>query len=395
MKLFYNPFPIFWLFGLINNVLYVVILSAAVDLVNPTTPKSLILLVDILPSLLVKLVCPFYIHKIQYDVRIIILILLSVIGMMMVSVHYTLTWTLLGIILASMSSGFGEVTFLQLTHYQTESYTLLSDENEDNNSKKALNGWSSGTGGAGLIGSFCYLFLTSVCNISIPASLLCFAVLPIGFLLYFQLNLEPQSSVNLSNISTNQWIVDNFSVWSRLKMLIIPYMLPLTSVYFFEYLINQSISPTLLFPVEVVPFFHRYRDLYVLYSTLYQVGVFIARSSGRWIRLKKLYTLTYLQSLNFIITLLQSWYFINLRWPYLNMLVIFWEGLLGGSSYVNTFLNIQDDLSHEQIEFSMGAVSIADSLGIFLASLVGLPLEPTLCDHQVQEGRPWCRMMKE
>ena len=114
-----NPFLIFWLFGLINNVLYVVILSAAMDLVNPTTPKSLILLVDILPSLLVKLVCLFYIHRIQYAFRIITLIILSITGMVMVSVHYSLTWTLLGIILASASSGLGEVTFLQLTHHQT------------------------------------------------------------------------------------------------------------------------------------------------------------------------------------------------------------------------------------------------------------------------------------
>lgn len=179
----------------------------------------------------------------------------------------------------------------------------------------------------------------------------------------------------------------------KIEVLITQYMVPLTTVYFFEYLINQSISPTLLFPVEVIPFFHKHRDLYVLYSTLYQVGVFIARTSGGWIRLRNLYTLASLQGLNFILTLLQSWYFINSKWPYLNMLVIFWEGLLGGSSYVNTFLNIQDNLPYEQIEFSMGAVSIADSLGIFLASLVGLPLEAILCEHQLKDGRPWCRIM--
>lgn len=213
-----NPFLIFWLFGLINNVLYVVILSAAMDLVNPTTPKSLILLVDILPSLLVKLVCLFYIHRIQYGFRIITLIILSITGMVMVSVHYSLTWTLLGIILASASSGLGEVTFLQLTHHQTQQqYTLLNNRRGNDNSNKALNGWSSGTGGAGLIGSFCYLFLTSIYHISVSVSLLCFAVLPIGFLLYFKFHLDPQQFMDLPNASTNQWIPNKFIVWSRLK----------------------------------------------------------------------------------------------------------------------------------------------------------------------------------
>ena len=53
----------FWLFGLINNVLYVVILSAAVDIVGPTLPKSLVLLADIFPSLAIKLCSPFFIDK--------------------------------------------------------------------------------------------------------------------------------------------------------------------------------------------------------------------------------------------------------------------------------------------------------------------------------------------
>lgn len=397
MVLLCNPYLIFSLFGLINNVLYVVILSAAVDLVNPATPKSLILLADILPSLLVKLVSPLCIHRLPYSTRIIALVLLSVTGMLLVSLHYNnLTWTLLGIILASISSGFGEVTFLQLTNHRIQHYCLplLTSENQNN---MALNGWSSGTGIAGLVGSLCYFFLTSLCHISIPISLLLFAVLPLGFTLYFKLDWDSQISLETPNSTINHSTHNNlywFNTLSALKILIIPYMLPLASVYFFEYLINQAISPTLLFPIEIVPFFHNYRDLYVLYSTLYQIGVFISRSSGRCIRLKNLYALTYLQSLNFIVTLLQSWYFINSKWPCLNMLVILWEGLLGGSSYVNTFLNIQDDLPCDQIEFSMGAVSIADSLGIFLASLVGLHLEPILCEHQVEDGRPWCRRIE-
>ncbi|RAL65326.1 hypothetical protein DID88_000894 [Monilinia fructigena] len=54
----------FWLFGLINNVLYVIILSAALDLVGPSIPKSVVLLADVLPSFVTKLIAPYFIHKV-------------------------------------------------------------------------------------------------------------------------------------------------------------------------------------------------------------------------------------------------------------------------------------------------------------------------------------------
>lgn len=75
----------FWLFGLINNVLYVVILSAAVDIVGPTLPKSLVLLADIFPSLAIKLCSPFFIDRIKYSYRIWSLITMSCLGMFLVS----------------------------------------------------------------------------------------------------------------------------------------------------------------------------------------------------------------------------------------------------------------------------------------------------------------------
>lgn len=52
----------FFLFGLVNNVIYVVILSAALDLVDKNkTPKGLILLVNVLPSLMVKIGWPYFV----------------------------------------------------------------------------------------------------------------------------------------------------------------------------------------------------------------------------------------------------------------------------------------------------------------------------------------------
>lgn len=390
-------FRYFWAFGCINNVLYVVILSAAADIVGPNLPKSLVLLVDILPSFIVKLTAPFFIHRIPYRSRIAILVVLSCVGMILVSGR-KLGVCIAGIVLASLSSGLGEITFLQLTHYYEEA---------------SLNGWSSGTGGAGLLGSASYLLLTSILKIPIGLSLALFSILPLGLLLFYRLErVESLDYTEYTNIESptieevqfqpdferaeENWklIFQHFrNTCNKLASLVKPYMVPLSTVYFFEYLINQGVSPTLLFPLDDEHshpfFFHKYRDIYVTYGTLYQLGVFISRSSGSFVRIRRLYLLSVLQGVNLALTVTQSWFYVSHSvWPI--MLLIFYEGLLGGASYVNTFMNIIDEADPSEREFSLGAVSISDSFGTLLAAFAGIALEPKLCGHQVATGRPWC-----
>lgn len=77
---------------------------------------------------------------------------------------------LTGIILASLSSGGGELSFLALTHY----YGQLS-----------LASWGSGTGGAGLVGASAYVIATTTFGLSVPTSMLLFSFLPAVMLLAF------------------------------------------------------------------------------------------------------------------------------------------------------------------------------------------------------------------
>lgn len=42
-------------------------------------------------------------------------------------------------------------------------------------------------------------------------------------------------------------------------------------------------------------------------------------------------------------------------------------------------------------EFRIASVGFADTLGILVASLVSMILEPALCDIQVGRGRDYCR----
>lgn len=394
-------YAFFWLFGLINNALYVVILSAAFDIAGPSLPKTTVLLADILPCFIVKVISPFLGSPTKtnshpnYRRRILLLVLLSSIGMFLVSwAKQSLSIAIMGIMLASASSGFGETTFLQLT----ATY-----------GPKSLEGWSSGTGMAGLLGSGVYMLLISIFSFPVKFTLLLFSVLPLGFLLYFKLprlpinytvEIDEESDITHEVLPLRETSVFSFtgninSTVIALKKLFIPYMFPLTTVYLFEYLINQGVSPTLLFPInsDNPSFFTKYRDMYTTYNTFYQLGVFIARSTAHLLRLKNLYLISLLQFFNLLFAISQSWfYFIHNPIPILFFML--YEGFMGGASYVNTFLNIMDEVNPKEQEFALGATSIADASGILIAALIGLILEPTLCKHQVNDGRDWCTLEK-
>lgn len=168
-------------------------------------------------------------------------------------------------------------------------------------------------------------------------------------------------------------------------------MLPLFLVYLAEYTINQSVAPTLLFPLESSPFTH-YRSFYPTYALIYQAGVFISRSSLPFFRVRHLYAPSLLQVANLILLSIQALYpFIPSVW--IIFIIIFWEGLLGGLVYVSTFAGICESVPIGEREFSLAATTVSDSAGICLAGLVGLVVEGRLCDWQVSAGRTWCRQM--
>jgi len=406
----------FWLFGLINNVLYVIILSAAQDLVG-SLPKGVVLLADVMPSFLAKLICPYFIHRVPYNVRILVFISLSTVGMLMVALTpptKSVAVKMVGVVLASLSSGGGELSFLGLTHY----YGQVS-----------LAGWGSGTGAAGLVGAGLYVALTEWWGFGVKDSLLFSACLPaVMFASFFvilprgplreasrqkeyeavpddededdethrqanQSLLNPElgsaTSASLRNSPDHHSFAQNLR---RARALLYPYMLPLFLVYVAEYTINQGVAPTLLFPVESAPF-KEYRGFYPFYGFLYQLGVFISRSSTPFIRIHHLYVPSFLQVGNLSLLILHSLYFF-IPSVYVVFIIIFWEGLLGGAVYVNTFAEILEKVPKEDREFSLGSASVSDSAGICVAGFIGIALEPRLCAWNVAQGRDWCRRIR-
>lgn len=403
--------------GLINNVLYVIILSAAQDLVG-SLPKGIVLLADVLPSFLTKLVAPYFIHRVPYTIRVIILIALSVTGMLMVALtppSKSVAVKMIGVVLSSLSSGGGELSFLGLTHYYGHA---------------SLAGWGSGTGAAGLVGAGLYVILTEWWGFSVRDSLLVAATLPAAMFVSFFFILPhgplrdagrrkeyesvPRSDADDESIedrrhSSSRLLDESDDLprtmssaghehnsldrnLKRMRALFVPYMIPLFLVFMAEYAINQAVAPTLLFPVDESPF-REYRGFYPFYGFLYQLGVFISRSSTPFIRIHNVYLPSLLQVGNLALLLLQSLAFF-IPSVYIVFIIIFWEGLLGGAVYVNSFAEILERVPAEDREFSLSAASVSDSAGICLAGFVGIPLEPALCSFQVSQGRDWCRRIR-
>ena len=217
------------------------------------------------------------INKIKYTHRVLIVITGNIISYLIVATTPSdIRWLVfVGVGFASFSCSFGEITFLAMA----SSYSR----------KLSIAGWGSGTGGAGLVGSFGYAGLTSiglspqntifVC-LTIPAIMaLAYTILPsIEFAeSRGQLGLDNEEienthtternekynnskdteSVNYSDnivnsstspIFSNQRPEENKLVktW-RVVRPMLKYMIPLFFVYYAEYFINQGLFELLYF----------------------------------------------------------------------------------------------------------------------------------------------------
>ncbi|XP_054438722.1 battenin isoform X2 [Pteronotus mesoamericanus] len=397
----------FWLLGLCNNFSYVVMLSAAHDILShkrtpgneshvdpdpvPTphnnssrfdcnsVSTAAVLLADILPTLVIKLLAPLGLHLLPYSPRVLVSGVCAAGSFILVAFSHSVGTSLCGVVLASISSGLGEVTFLSLTAFYP---------------RAVISWWSSGTGAAGLLGALSYLGLTQI-GLSPQHTLLSMLGIPALLLAsYFFLlaSPEPQGSRgeeeaeraarqplmsseapeqqskpdSSSNLSFHEkWTVFKGLLW---------YIIPLVLVYFAEYFINQGLFELLFFRNTSLSHPQQYR----WYQMLYQAGVFASRSSLRCCRIRFTWALALLQCFNLAFLLVDVWlsFVPNI---YLIFVIILYEGLLGGAAYVNTFHNIALETSDKHREFAMAATCISDTLGISLSGLLALPLHDFLC----------------
>ncbi|XP_066483566.1 battenin [Tiliqua scincoides] len=396
----------FWLLGLCNNFAYVVMLSAAHDILShqkvpggngtgPTPPSILpenstnasrydcntistgaVLLADILPTLLIKFSAPFCIHWFPYGLRVAICVISALGSFLIVAFSTGPVQSLTGVVLASISSGLGEITFLALTSFFNSA---------------VVSAWSSGTGGAGLFGALSYLGLTQA-GLSPQHTLLSMIVVPIIMLgSYFFLLVPPprhpprpvqtggpstarEPLLGVTAVNKSQRYELSLPEKGQVVRNLLKYLFPLAVVYFAEYFINQGLFELLYFRNAPLSHPQQYR----WYQMLYQAGVFISRSSASCIRIRHIWILAVLQCLNMVF-LLAAVYFMFLPSIYLVFILILYEGLLGGAGYVNTFHCVSAESQPEHREFAMGVACVADTLGISFSGAVAIPVHNYFC----------------
>jgi hypothetical protein len=154
------------------------------------------------------------------------------------------------------------------------------------------------------------------------------------------------------------------------------YTIPLLVVYFSEYAAQSGAWAAIGFPS---PLDRVARDrFYKLGNWMYQIGVFISRSSGAVYQtsLAGLWVMPAAQAglLAFFISVAAT------RWWYNWGLLVpcFICGLLGGGVYVNAFTLLARHEPATTRELSLGAASVADSFGIALADITGVFLQGCL-----------------
>ncbi|VDD85573.1 unnamed protein product [Enterobius vermicularis] len=430
-----------------------------------------VLLADILPTLLVKMTFPLFMQRIPFGARHVFICFMQAASFLIVAFSASISMSLIGVVVASIGCGIGEITYLSLTPYF---------------GRNTISTWSSGTGGAGVIGALAYAGLTDehLGNLSPKTTLLVMLIIPAIFFVSYYLLLEFPSTVyqakllkprswivpsnkispttpDLSNLENSEKAVNEFikvqlqkteldgyasigetstevtavddSVAVKQRhlcmkekfLLILPllkYMIPLMTVYIGEYLINQGIVQLIFFNCS-----HGWHlslsSQYRWYQVLYQAGVFVSRSSINVIRLPYfiMVLLPILQILNAVLFFLDSLYFFIPHIWILFLLIIF-EGLFGGSSYVNTFDHIHKKVGvfihrfsgqqdsrdyrggeglrlfirvmnlvvkclfegHVRVapdvrEYSMSVGSLGDSIGIVIAGFLSIPLHNYVC----------------
>ncbi|KAE9546768.1 hypothetical protein FO519_010020 [Halicephalobus sp. NKZ332] len=432
----------FWIFGLCNNYAYFTMLSAAVDIIGKQQHKEkndtenyclkviieshcssistgAVLLADIIPMLLITIICPFFIQKIPFGIRHGIVCTLQVVCYLIVAYSTSTAMSLTGVVFASMGTGLGAITYIPLSSHFPRSMLSI---------------WSSGTGGAGIIGSLAYAGLTEphFANLSPETTCLIMLIVPVIFAVtYWFLMVIPDTVHQVRLFEPRTWLVTDPDLstassteeihphvtsevdWSvedtkagkleptdssesgfvkqrklsfkeqlLLIMLMTKYTLPPAIVFAAEYLINQGLTELIYFDCSH-GFYLSTNSQYRWYQVLYQLGGFFSRSSINIYKLPFWATilLPMLQIINAVFfTFGAVYFFVPHIW--IIFILILYEGLLGGSSYANSYDKIHHEVAPDVREFCLSAAGMSDVVGVVVAGFAAIPLHNFVCNQQ-------------
>lgn len=381
----------FWFLGLSSDFGYWIILTAAHDLLSQGNSRPLpsgsllksslqrecnqlsagvILIVNIVPNFIMKSFLPFlplWIHG-----RTFIAIILSVSGFAIASSNQTHTYMFSGVALCSIAVGIWTSSFLM----------YIPSFKDD----KIVKAWCSGCGASGFMASMTYTILTTW-GVSLSWILSFMMALPPLMAIVFWFVLEHPKineirQINNVNCPNKMRLRDKLKIALRL---ITFYTTPYFLVFFCQYLINQGLF-------ELIYVKNSFMDLAAQvrwFTFLYLLAVLFA-SSFTLYKVNCLWLLVLLQIANLVILTTETIYgwignniFIWFGNPYnfwIIVALIFWEGLIAGVSYVNTYRRINNEIPAIYTEFAMSINSVGASMGMTLAGLTAIPLHNYICN---------------
>ncbi|EFA84092.1 Succinyl-diaminopimelate desuccinylase [Heterostelium album PN500] len=286
-----------------------------------------------------------------------------------------------------------------------------------------VNGWSSGTGVAGVCGSLFYILLSGVAGLSNPT--IFYIILPTtlvyGALFFLGLKVpggtpgqqhseytplredETTAKEEVVNISQGDKL-SNIEVapeceikpvrgppcetkqerYIRCAKLVWFNSVNLMLVYFFEYVASVGGADLAVKSIKGNWF---QENSYAILSFCYQFGVLLSRSSLQLFKIKRIGIITILQGLNMALWLIQGRYkMIDSVWILFALMV--YCGLLGGASYVNVFYLILHDkkIPDEDREVCINYAALLVTFGITMASVFILIMNHTFMKNEVSTG---------
>ncbi|KYQ94309.1 hypothetical protein DLAC_04607 [Tieghemostelium lacteum] len=402
-KVYIRNWISFHFMGNINNFAYCVVNAAAKSLAvffNNQKNIALVLWANIAFGFASRLLNTFLLENVNTKLKIIVNCLIMALGLVGVALskYVNFAFCIACIALIGIASSFGESVLL----------SFMKKFPAD-----IVNGWSSGTGVAGVCGSLFYIGMVAA---GLPNSTIFYLMLPtvaVYFLLFFIGLKVPADSSSSSSASdkkgdysklkeedesrplTQARIEDEEDDdqkgvqpirgppgetkgqrYKRALKLVIWNAMNLNLVYFFEYVASVGGADLAVRQSDSTDWF--VKNSYPILSFCYQLGVLISRSSLQVYKIKRIEILTVLQGANMVLWIVQAKYkMIGSVW--ILFLLMIYCGLLGGASYVNVFYLILHDkkIPDEDRELCINYAALLVTLGITAASCFILIMDHT------------------
>lgn len=381
----------FWLLGFCCHFGYNVLMSAAYDLIDSgmrlqsqadtihpdkdeqpddgfkrkcsTHSTGVLLLVNVGPEIVAQIIATFSPFFLNF--RMVFIVFCSFFGIITCASSRSTLFFYLGVGITSFSGGIAECTLL--------SYLSLFDNN------KLVLTVSSAFGFSGLFASLCYVGLVAL-GLTTSTILYTLTFIPVLTAIAFwgimhrPIFCSHKSSINPINRPSFGARKDNFCLNIAYIPHLYPFMIALSFVYFFEYYINQTLHQLIYFRnFTLTP-----RQQYRWYQVTYNVGAFLVKNSLSFITVQSLWCFPLLQGINATFLTFAAIYLLIPHFTFV-LCFIFWEGLMGGYTYLTIFYTLYDQVEPERRRFSMGFVTIAENLGICAAALISQPAHTFIC----------------